>query len=138
MYPDGVLVYDPAVAVRHKVPKARTSWTYFRARCFAEGLSKAAVARRVGTDSGLSAERNHLRRTWPAGVRAGLRSIPSDGAAAGLGRSIAILAGVAMTATGYGWGRWCGARGTVYVDAPLSTLSRATPPEGAKAAHRPG
>lgn len=110
-HPDGVLVYDPDVAVQHKVPKARTSWTYFRSRCFAEGLSKAAVAELVGSHSALSTERTYVRRTLPAGVRAGLRSIASDGAAAGLGRSVAIFAGFLMTAAGYAWFRWCGARG---------------------------
>lgn len=116
-YPNGMLVYDPAAVVRHKVPKARTSWTYFRSRCFAEGLSKAAVAARVGSYSALSTERTYLMHTLPAGVRAGFRSIPSEGAAAGVGRSLAIIAGAMMTAWGYAWGRVCVGGETVPAEA---------------------
>ena len=51
--PTGVIMYDPAVRVRHHLPASRESWRYFRARCFAEGRSKAIVSQLVGARRGL-------------------------------------------------------------------------------------
>ncbi len=42
---------------------------YFRARCFAEGISKTQIARLVGTQDGLASERAYTTRTLPARVR---------------------------------------------------------------------
>jgi glucosyl-dolichyl phosphate glucuronosyltransferase len=46
--PEARLLYDPAAVVHHHVPRQRARWRYFRSRCYAEGLSKAAVSRLVG------------------------------------------------------------------------------------------
>jgi O-antigen biosynthesis protein len=99
-HPDGVVLYEPAARVRHRVTTDRTTWRYFRRRCFSEGRSKAVVARLVGSDAGLSAERVYTRRALPEGVRRGLRQI-RDGDGTGLLRAGAIVAGLLVTASGY-------------------------------------
>ncbi|MFU8874021.1 glycosyltransferase [Micromonospora sp. SL4-19] len=98
--PDGMVLYEPAARVRHRVTVDRTTWRYFRQRCFSEGRSKAVVARLVGSDAGLATERTYTRRTLPAGVRRGLRQVRA-GDRAGLLRSGAIVAGLLVTAAGY-------------------------------------
>ncbi|MFF4889391.1 glycosyltransferase [Micromonospora chersina] len=98
--PDGVVLYEPAARVRHRVTADRATWRYFRQRCFSEGRSKAVVARLVGSDAGLATERTYTRRTLPAGVRRGLRQL-RHGDPAGLVRSAAIAAGLLVTAAGY-------------------------------------
>jgi GT2 family glycosyltransferase len=92
------IVYEPGAVVRHRVPAARGRWRYFAARCFGEGVSKAAVVRLAGRGPGLSAERRHAFRTLPAGLAAALR----DGAPR---RAAAIAAGLAITTAGYLRGR---------------------------------
>jgi hypothetical protein len=82
------------------VPEAREHFGYFRTRAYAEGLSKALVARSVGADKGLESERRYATLVLPAGVARGLR----DAALArpgGAGRAGAIVAGVLTAAGGY-------------------------------------
>jgi glycosyltransferase involved in cell wall biosynthesis len=98
--PGGVFLYEPRARVSHAVPGARTTWRYFRSRCFSEGLSKARVAALAGAGDGLSSERTYATRTLPAGVRRGLGDA-RRGDPAGLARASAIVAGLAMTAAGY-------------------------------------
>jgi len=71
--PGGKIVYDPMARVWHDVPPQRGRWTYFKARCYAEGLSKATVARGVGLDRGLASERAHAARALPRAVGRGVR-----------------------------------------------------------------
>ena len=101
--PAARIVYDPAAVVAHRVPAARGRWRYFAARCWAEGRSKAIVARLAGRRRGLAAERAHLLRALPAGVGTGLRDA-TGGDATGLWRAAAIVAGLAVTTSGYAWG----------------------------------
>src|SRR5690606_15116385 len=69
-------------------------------RCRAEGVSKAWVADRVGSDSALSSERAHTMKVLPLGVLRALASIrPTD--LSGAGRAAAIVAGLGYTATSY-------------------------------------
>ena len=58
-HPNGVFLYDDRAAVSHRVPAARQSFSYFRTRCYSEGLSKAQVTRLVGVGAGLSSERTY-------------------------------------------------------------------------------
>ena len=103
-FPDGVWMYWPAAGVAHSVSPARTSWSYFRARCFNEGVAKASMVVATGTAAGLESERRYATAVLPAGVARGLaaalRGDRSAGAQAG-----AILAGLALTAAGYARGR---------------------------------
>jgi glycosyltransferase involved in cell wall biosynthesis len=99
-WPEGLILFDPEAAVEHCVPAERTTFAYFRGRCFAEGRSKAALASMVGADSGLAAERTYVRRTLPLGVLGNLRQAIS-GSPAGIARAAMILLGLAITVAGY-------------------------------------
>jgi len=98
--PDAVLLYDPGIVVDHKVTPDRGRWTYFRARCYAEGRSKATVARLVGSRDGLASERAYTARVLPRGVARGLVQA-ARGDLAALSRSAAIVSGVGFAAVGY-------------------------------------
>jgi glucosyl-dolichyl phosphate glucuronosyltransferase len=102
--PEAVLLFEPRALVRHKVPAQRERLRYFLARCYAEGLSKALVARAVGAGDGLSSERAHALRTLPLGVLRGLGAA-MRGDPGGLGRAAAIVVGLAWTTWGYLVGR---------------------------------
>ncbi len=99
-WPDGLILFDPEAAVEHYVPAERTTLGYYRSRCFAEGRSKAALARMVGVDSGLSEERSYVRRTLPLGVLRNLRQAIS-GDPAGASRAAMIAWGLMVTVAGY-------------------------------------
>jgi glycosyltransferase involved in cell wall biosynthesis len=105
--PDAIILYTPFAQVEHHVSEQRGSVRYFARRCWAEGLSKAEVSRRVGRSSSLSAERHHAMRVLPRGIWQGLRD-SSAGDLWGASRSAAIVLGLVATAVGYGVGscRW--------------------------------
>jgi hypothetical protein len=101
--PGRVLLFDNRAVIKHLVPAARCRFSYFRSRCYAEGLSKALVTASVGAGPALSTERRYTSRTLPAGVTRGvtdaLRGDPS-----GLARAGAIATGLAAAAAGYSVG----------------------------------
>lgn len=101
--PDAVLLIDDRAVIHHRVPEVREHFAYFRTRTYAEGLSKALVARSVGADKGLESERRYTTRVLPAGVARGLRDalLARPG---GAGRAAAIVAGVVTAAGGYALG----------------------------------
>ncbi|MGW8353093.1 glycosyltransferase family 2 protein [Streptomyces wedmorensis] len=99
--PGAVLLHEPAAAVRHRVPAARGTWAYFVSRCYAEGLSKAQVARLGGTHAALASERAYLRSTVPRAFARALR----PGRPAGLRTAGALAGGVGATVAGYAVGR---------------------------------
>ncbi|CAL9564716.1 hypothetical protein SUDANB6_04734 [Streptomyces sp. enrichment culture] len=98
--PDAVLLLDDRAVIHHRVPRAREHFAYFRTRTYAEGLSKALVARSVGAGKGLESERRYATRVLPAGVARGLRDALL-GRPGGAGRAGAIVAGVLTAAGGY-------------------------------------
>lgn len=116
--PDAVLLHEPAAVVAHNVPAQRATLRYFRSRCFAEGLSKAAVTRYCGSDSSLSSEREYLRSTIPTGFAAALLR-------GRLRTAAALVIGVALTAIGYLVGRIRPVHSTVTAN-PAPAVSRAT------------
>jgi GT2 family glycosyltransferase len=93
-WPERSILYLPEARVRHSIAPERASKAYFAARCREEGRSKALVRGLVGPEDGLAAERAYVRRTLPAGVARGL-------ARRDLGRPVAIVAGLALTAGSY-------------------------------------
>jgi glycosyltransferase involved in cell wall biosynthesis len=99
----GRILHLPKSRVSHRVTVDRLTWTYFRRRCWAEGLSKAAVRRCVGSDSALASERGYVLRTLPSGVLRCARAFLA-GEAAGAARAAAIVLGLAITSAGYLWG----------------------------------
>lgn len=98
--PDGFYYYDEDAAVRHRVPPQRQQFSYFRTRCYVEGLAKAQLTARVGTQDGLSAERRYSTVILPMGVLNGLRDAVR-GDVSGLLRAAAIIVGLAYTTAGY-------------------------------------
>jgi GT2 family glycosyltransferase len=103
--PDGIILYHPQALVRHRVPSHRAGWRYFRDRCYAEGRSKALVARVVGAGSALAVERAYTLRILPRGVARSLVEAVRHRDTAGLAQAGAILAGLGVTACGYLGGR---------------------------------
>jgi hypothetical protein len=98
--PGTVFLFEPRAVIGHRVPAPRERFAYFRARCYAEGLSKAAVTRSVGVADGLSVERGYAAVTLRRGVLRGLGDAVR-GDLSGLGRSGAISAGLLAAVTGY-------------------------------------
>jgi len=98
--PGARIEYEPDAVVDHRVTADRVTWSYFRRRCFAEGLSKARVALLAGSAAGLSSERRYVLRTLSAGVLGRATAGPG-----GLRRRGAIVAGALVTALGYLLGR---------------------------------
>ena len=100
----GTVLQQPSAVVHHRVTDERATVGYFRARCWAEGLSKAGVRQLVGSSAALSSERAYATEVLPAGVLRGLREAVSGRDAAGAARAAAIVGGLATTAAGYGVG----------------------------------
>ena len=103
--PQSRLLYEPRARVFHRISTQRARWRYFCARCYYEGVSKALVAQLVGSNAGLASERTYTLRVLPRGVRRGLIDA-AHGDLGGLGRSVAIVSGLLLTALGYLRGRW--------------------------------
>lgn len=98
--PGGVFLYDDVPSVSHHVPVARQTFSYFRSRCWAEGLSKAQMTRNVGVETGLSSEFSYSTVTLPMGVLRNL-GLAVRGDLSGLSRAAAIVVGLAYTTAGY-------------------------------------
>jgi len=102
--PDRHFVLARSSVVHHRVPASRLTWHYFWTRCWAEGVSKAAVASLVGAQSGLASERRHVMRTIPVEIAQSVRSMSRD-PRAGLIRAVLIVAGTLIAAAGLVRGR---------------------------------
>ncbi|MFJ8751252.1 glycosyltransferase family 2 protein [Streptomyces sp. NPDC102441] len=101
--PHAVLLIDDRAVIHHKVPGVRERFGYFRTRTYAEGLSKALVARSVGAGRGLESERRYTTRVLPAGVLRGVRDFLL-GRPGGAGRAGAVVTGVLAAAAGFAVG----------------------------------
>lgn len=99
-HPNGVFIHDDDASVAHYVPAARQTFSYFRSRCFSEGLSKAQVTESVGTEAGLASEWSYSTVTLPMGVLRNLRRA-LGGDLSGLSTAAAIIIGLGYTTTGY-------------------------------------
>lgn len=98
--PNGVFIHDDSAAVRHRVPAARETFSYFLSRCYSEGLSKAQVTQTAGVASGLSSERSYSTVTLPRGVVRNLgQALRGD--LTGLSRAAVIVIGLVWTTAGY-------------------------------------
>jgi GT2 family glycosyltransferase len=101
IFPGSILLYAPEARARHRVPAARESLRYFCTRCFAEGRAKAALTTVSGWDESLCSERAYVLRVLPAGVLRGVAESVTGRDRAGVERSLAIVAGLLLTTTGY-------------------------------------
>ena len=135
-WPGQVFLYEPASRIHHKVPADRARWSYFRARCFFEGRSKAQVARLAGARDGLSSERSYTLHTLPEGVARNTLQALTQRDVSGVARAGAIVAGLAITALGYVSGvlndtvaRWAESlRGAAHPSQRASPLLGSIPP----------
>jgi GT2 family glycosyltransferase len=105
-WPEATILFEPGARVRHRVTAERIRWSYFRARCYAEGLSKVMVASHTGVRDGLASERTYALRPLPLGVLRGLRDALTLRDLAGIARSGAIIVGLGITVAGYAAGLW--------------------------------
>jgi glycosyltransferase involved in cell wall biosynthesis len=98
-FPESEFVISRGAIVHHRVPMSRLNWHYFWKRCWAEGLSKAAVTSLVGSEHGLSSERRHVTSAIPHEIIQSMRMTrrhPRDGVV----RIALILAGSACAVAG--------------------------------------
>jgi glycosyltransferase involved in cell wall biosynthesis len=100
-WPDRTIVYEPRAMVRHRVPANRGTLGYFRARCYAEGLSKATISRRLGANRALATERQYAVRTLGRGIVRNLVATVRERDPGGGRRAAAIIIGLATTSFGY-------------------------------------
>jgi GT2 family glycosyltransferase len=100
-FPAGYFLFVPASRILHRVPGDRLSWSYFRNRCFAEGRSKAFLARLVRQRRALDTERHYVQRTLVSGVLRGLADTFVRADPAGVVRAAAIIFGLGATVCGF-------------------------------------
>ena len=99
--PGAKIMFQPRSVVLHSVSADRLGWRYLLRRSFFEGVSKAALARKLGEQSALSTERAYTRSVLPGGVVRELGSLRVRGVL----RAAAIIAALGATAFGYAYGR---------------------------------
>jgi len=101
----GEVVYQPQASVDHHVPRERGSFRYFRARCYGEGLSKAAVAASTTQASALRTERGYVAHVLVRAAAVSVREAIGQRRAAPLARLGTLVVGLAYAGTGYAVGR---------------------------------
>lgn len=101
----GAVVYQPAASVDHHVPRERGSFRYFRARCYGEGLSKAAVTAAATHASALQTERAYVARVLVRAAAVSVHQAIGQRRPAPLARLGALVAGLACAGAGYAVGR---------------------------------
>lgn len=109
-HPEAIILYEPSSQVEHHVARQRASLSYFVRRCWAEGISKAEVSRRVGRSKALSAERHYALWVLPRGIWNGLHD-SARGDLWGAARCVTIMLGLAATVAGYCAGTVCRSTG---------------------------
>lgn len=100
-WPQKVFLYEPQARIHHRISPARASWRYFRSRCYAEGLSKAAVVEHVGAKDGLASERAYTLRILPQAVIRSLAGGLFHLDPGGFLRAGTIISGLMITTAGY-------------------------------------
>jgi hypothetical protein len=102
-FPGTKIIFEPHARVEHQVSVDRLSWSYLRHRCYAEGLSKAAVASMVGSEQALETERDYATKILPRGLVRELGravTVPSERTTA-LSGAAAIVVALSATVVGY-------------------------------------
>ena len=99
-WPNSHFVIDDDAVVHHHVSADRTAWSYFSARCYAEGKSKAHVSRLRGAGRGLSSESGYALKVIPVALGRNLFEGISRADSGGFARAAAIALGMATTTAG--------------------------------------
>ncbi len=107
----GVVIYEPGAVVHHAVEAPRVTWSYFFRRCFAEGRSKAVLARRVGAGDATAAERSYLRTLARGGLERVVEAIRTRSLRP-IGQSLFLVAGLSTTTLGFVTGQLSALRRT--------------------------
>lgn len=71
--PSAEILFEPRALISHHVSSDRLTWAYLLRRCYAEGISKAAVASMVGQQQALETESRYARQVLPRGLARELR-----------------------------------------------------------------
>jgi GT2 family glycosyltransferase len=103
-WPQARIVYEPRARVSHRVAPERATWRYFFGRCYAEGRSKALVARVAGSQAGLSAEWGYAFRTLPLGFARSLRAAIVSRDTQAAARAAVLVGALVVTTCGYAVG----------------------------------
>ena len=97
----GRWMYVPEAVIQHEVPLARTTFSFFLRRCYAEGRGKVQMAALLDDDvQKLDTERDYLRRTLPRAVS---RSLADAGRGRGMAHALragSVLAGIGAAGIG--------------------------------------
>lgn len=101
LWPNGRILYEPQAVVHHHVDPSRGTWRYFLDRCYAEGRSKARVARLSERSAALSSERTYVFQTIRQAVNREFRGVFGRDSGNARGRLAALVLGVSYTAWGY-------------------------------------
>jgi glycosyltransferase involved in cell wall biosynthesis len=100
-WPHRRFLYEPQARVAHRVDVTRTGWRYFIRRCYAEGRSKAQVARLRGAHDALATERAYTLRVLPLGAVDALHEAVRRRRPAQALAAAAIVGGLTATTAGY-------------------------------------
>lgn len=100
VFPNGEFRFDDTPWVTHLVGGERLTWRYFLRRCYAEGTSKAVLAKIATAEHALASERRYVFQTLPRGILRNLAGV-LRGDVSGLLRASAIVGGFTATALGY-------------------------------------
>lgn len=103
LHPGSVIRYVPEAIVDHHIEIDRARFSYFLARCWNEGASKAVVVRLNGS-KGLESERRYVAGVLPAAIRRDLLAI-IRGDLSGFARIAATISGLTVTMLAYALGR---------------------------------
>lgn len=99
--PNARIIYEPQAVVYHHVDESRGTLRYFLSRCYAEGCSKAQVARLSGAGAALSSERTYVTNTITRAAHRELKKILRPGRKDAMKRLAALFLGISWTGTGY-------------------------------------
>lgn len=95
-------LFEPSVAIMHRVNAARLTFRYFFLRCFAEGVSKYRLKKICGDKLGLSAERRFLTSVLPPAVlKEGFAFMKGDASA--FARLCLLVGGFGAASTGFAY-----------------------------------
>ena len=103
VWADARIVYEPHSVAHHNIPASRATWRYFRARCFAEGVSKRRVSSVASKRNPLAVERGYVANTLTRAIARNVANLIRRPSRQPLQRLAAIGIGVAWASAGYVW-----------------------------------